>query len=131
MLPFFAQVTCLHRPPIPQVLRRRVVLVNDALAPIGNRRTDKATHLANYSGKATKPGMTVQVLSDLDGCLLTVSPPAPGHTHDHTGFALAGYDHLLADIPTNGDLTGYRGRLRELANIIRHITTPEYYRPGW
>jgi hypothetical protein len=97
MLPFFAQVTCLHRPPIPQVLRRRVVLVNDALAPIGNRRTDKATHLANYSGKATKPGMTVQVLSDLDGCLLTVSPPAPGHTHDH----------------------------------IRHITTPEYYRPGW
>ena len=56
MLPLVEQVTCLLRPPMPEVLRGRVVLVDGTLVPIGNRRTDKPTHLANYSAKATKPG---------------------------------------------------------------------------
>jgi hypothetical protein len=34
------------------VLRGRVVLVDGTLVPIG---TDRDTHLANFSGKATKP----------------------------------------------------------------------------
>jgi hypothetical protein len=183
MLPLFEQVTCLHRPPLPDVLRGRVVLVDGALVPIGNRRTDKATHLTNYSGKSHKAGVIVQVLSDLDGQVLAVSEPAPGRTHDRNGFTLAGYDQLLADIPTIGDLgyqgtsvirprrkrpghnqhtpadqiwnhsiaslraaveraiahlknwkilaTGYRGRLTELANLIRTITTLEHYRLNW
>lgn len=183
MLPVFEQVTCLHRPPMPEVLRGRVVLVDGTLVPIGNRRTDKPTHLANYSGKSHKAGVIVQVLSDLDGYLLAVSQPQPGRTHDRAGYALAGYDQLLADIPTIGDLgyqgttvirprrkrpghkehtpadqvwnhsvsslrvaveraighwknwkilaTGYRGRLSELPNLIRIITTLEHYRLDW
>jgi hypothetical protein len=62
----------------------------------------------------------VQVLSDLDGCLLTVSEPQPGPTHDRAGFTLAGFDVLLADIETIGD-PGYQGTL-----VIR----PRRKRPG-
>jgi hypothetical protein len=183
MLPLVEQVTCLHRPPLPEALRGRVVLVDGTLVPIGNRRTDRETHLANFSGKSHKAGVIVQILSDLDGGLLTVSEPQPGRTHDRAGYSLAGYDQLLADIPTIGDLgyqgtpvirprrkrpghaehtpaeqvwnrsiaslrvaveraighwknwkilaTGYRGRLTELANIIRIITTLEHYRLSW
>jgi hypothetical protein len=100
MLPLIEQVTCLHRPPIPEVLRGRVVLVDGTLVPIGNRRTDRDTHEANYSGKRHKAASTFQVLSDLSGQL-----------------------EILA--------TGYRGRLNELSNIIRIITTLVYYRLDW
>ena len=180
MLPLVEQVVCLHRPPLPDVLRGRVVLVDGTLVPVGNRRTDRETHLGNLSGKSHKAGVIVQVLSDLNGCLLTVSEPQPGRTHDRAGFTLAGFDLLLADTPTIGDLgyqgtpvirprrkrpghpehtptdqvwnhsiatlriaveraiahwknwkilaTGYRGRLTELANLIRIVTTLEHYR---
>ena len=183
MLPLIEQVTCLHRPSLPEVLRGRVVLVDGTLVPIGNRRTDRATHEANFSGKRHKAGLNVQILADLSGQLLAVSSPVPGRTHDRAGFTAAGFDHLLADIPTLGDLgyqgttvirprrkrpghkthtpankvwnhsiaslraaveraiahwknwkilaTGYRGRLSELPNLIRIITTLEYYRLGW
>jgi hypothetical protein len=183
MLPLIEQVTCLHRPPLPDVLQGRVVLVDGTLVPVGNRRHDRATHEANYSGKRHKAGLSVQVLSDLDGQLLAVSEPVPGRTHDRAGFTAAGYDQLLARTPTIGDLayqgthvirprrkrpghtdhdpatkvwnrsiasirvaveraiahwknwkilaTGYRGRLTELPNLIRIITTLEHYRLGW
>jgi DDE superfamily endonuclease len=64
--------------------------------------------------------MIVQVLSDLDGGLLTVSEPQPGRTHDRAGYSLAGYDLLVADIDTIGDL-GYQG-----TPVIR----PRRKRPG-
>ena len=183
ILPLIEQVTCLHRPPLPEVLRGRVVLVDGTLVPIGNRRTDKPTHLDNYSGKRHKAGLQVQVLSDLYGQLLAVSAPQPGRTHDRAAFTAAGFDQLLASTPTLGDLgyqgtsvirprrkrpghtdhtpanhvwnhsiaslrapveraiahwknwkilaTGYRGRLTELPNLIRIITTLEHYRQGW
>ncbi|MFI7679107.1 transposase family protein [Actinophytocola sp. NPDC049390] len=183
MLPLVEQVTCLHRPPLPEVLRGRVVLVDGTMVPVGNRRTDRVTHDANYSGKRHEAGLSVQVLCDLDGQLLAVADPMPGKTHDRAGFAAAGFDQLLATTPTIGDLgyqgtqvirprrkhpghkehdpatviwnrsvasvriaverciahwknwkilaTGYRGRLTELPNLIRIITTLEYYRLGW
>jgi hypothetical protein len=108
MLPLIEQVTCVHRPPLPEVLRGRVVLVDGTLVPVGNRRTDRATHLANFSGKRHRAGLNVQVLSDLTGCLLAVSAPVAGKTHDRAAFTLAGYDQLLTDVPTLGDL-GYQG----------------------
>jgi hypothetical protein len=108
MLPLLEQVTCIHRPPLPEVLRGRVVLVDGTLVPIGNRTTDLPTHLANFSGKRHRAGLNVQVLADLTGCLLAVSTPVPGKTHDRAAFTAAGYDHLLADVPTLGDL-GYQG----------------------
>ena len=183
MVPLIEQVTCLHRPPLPEVLRGRVVLVDGTLVPIGNRRTDRATHEANYSGKRHTAGLNVQVLSDLDGQLLAVAEPVPGRTHDRAAFTAVGFDQLLIDTDTLGDLgyqgtsvirprrkrpghtdhdpatiiwnhsiaslrvaveraiahwknwkilaTGYRGRLSELPNLIRIITTLEYYRLGW
>lgn len=183
MLPLLEQVTCLHRPAIPEALRGRVALVDGTLIPIGNRRTDRDTHETNYSGKRHQAGVNIQILSDLSGQLLHVSTPTPGRTHDRTSYTLAGYDHLLTDTPTIGDLgyqgttvyrprrkrpghtthtpadkiwnhsiaslraaveraiahlknwkilaTGYRGRLSELPNLIRIITTLEYYRLGW
>jgi DDE superfamily endonuclease/Helix-turn-helix of DDE superfamily endonuclease len=181
-LPLIEQVTCVHRPPLPEVLHGRVVLVDGTLVPVGNRRTDRDTHLQNFSGKRHRAGLNVQLLADLSGCLLAVSAPTPGKTHDRAAFTAAGYDTLLADTPTLGDLgyqgtsvirprrrppgrdhpphteirnrsistlraaveraiahwknwkilaTGYRGRLSELPNIIRIITTLEYYRLGW
>jgi len=181
-LPLIEQVTCIHRPPLPEALRGRVVLVDGTLVPIGNRRTDRVTHLANFSGKRHRAGLNVQILADLSGCLLAISTPVPGTTHDRAAFTLAGFDQLLTDIPTLGDLgyqgtgvtrpqrrppgrdhhphtevwnrsiatlraaveraiahwknwkilaTGYRGRLTELPNLIRIITTLEYYRLGW
>jgi hypothetical protein len=108
LLPLLEQVTCLHRPPLPEVLRGRVVLVDGTLIPIGNRETDRATHERNYSGKHHQAGLSVQVLSDLSGCLLTVSAPVPGTTHDRAAFTTAGFAELLADTPTIGDL-GYQG----------------------
>ena len=59
--------------------------------------------------------MIVKVLSDLDGRLLAVSQPAPGRTHDRNGFSLTGYDQLLAEVPTIGDL-GYQG-----THVIRPV----------
>ena len=108
MLPLLEQVTCLHRPPLPEVLRGRVVLVDGTLVPIGNRRTDRATHLQNFSGKRHRAGVNVQTLADLSGCLLAASAPVPGKTHNRAAFTTAGYDTLLADTPTLGDL-GYQG----------------------
>jgi hypothetical protein len=183
MVPLIEQVTCLHRPPLPEVLRGRVVIVDGTIVPVGNRRTDRDTHEANYSGKRHTAGLNVQVLSDLDGQLLAVAEPVPGRTHDRAAFTATGLDELLADTDTLGDLgyqgtdvirprrkrpghadhdpatiiwnhsiaslrvaveraiahwknwkilaTGYRGRLSELPNIIRIITTLEYYRLGW
>jgi hypothetical protein len=108
MLPLIEQVTCVHRPPLPEVLQGRVVLVDGTLVPVGNRRTDRGTHLQNFSGKRHRAGLSVQVLADLSGCLLAVSTPVPGTTHDRAAFTAAGYDHLLANTPTLGDL-GYQG----------------------
>ena len=106
MLPLVEQVTCLHRPPLPEVLRGRVVIVDGTIVPIGNRRTDRATHEANYSGKRHTAGLNVQVLSDLDGQLLAVAEPVPGRTHDRAAFTATGLDQLLTHTPTLGDL-GY------------------------
>lgn len=183
LLPLIEQVTCIHRPPVPEVLDGRVVLVDGTLVPVGNRTSDQATHKANYSGKHHQAGVCVQVLSDLDGQLLAVSDPVPGRTHDRAAFTATGFDLLLADIDTLGDLgyqattvirprrkrpghpdhtpadqiwnhsiaqlriaveraiahwknwkilaTGYRGRLTELPNLIRIITTLEHYRNRW
>jgi hypothetical protein len=108
LLPLLEQVTCMHRPPLPEVLRGRVVLVDGTLVPIGNRETDRATHETNYSGKHHQAGLSVQILADLHGCLLAVSAPVPGTTHDRAAFTTAGFAELLADTPTIGDL-GYQG----------------------
>ncbi|GAB1513524.1 helix-turn-helix domain-containing protein [Actinophytocola sp. KF-1] len=44
MLPLVEQVTCLHRPPLPEVLAGRVVVADGTIVPVGNRRTDRVTH---------------------------------------------------------------------------------------
>lgn len=189
LLPLIEQVTCLHRPPLPDVLKGRVVLVDGTLVPVGNRETDRATHQANFSGKHHKAGVSVQVVSTLDGLLLTVSDPVPGSTHDRAAFQTTGCEQLLIDNPVIADLayqgtdairpvrrpprphrgapkpehpphieiwnrsvaslraavehaiahwknwkilaTGYRGRLTELPNLIRIVTTLEHYRNDW
>jgi hypothetical protein len=87
MVALFEQVTCLHRPPIPEVLRGRVVLVDSALVPIGNRRTDKATHLSNYSSKSHKAGVIVQVLSAWTAVCSPCPNPRLGARMTGTGSA--------------------------------------------
>jgi hypothetical protein len=108
LLPLLEQVTCTHRPPLPEALRGRVVLVYGTLVPIGNRETDRALHEHNHSGKHHQAGLSVQVLADLSGCLLAVSTPVPSRTHDRAAFTTAGLAELLANTPTIGDL-GYQG----------------------
>jgi transposase len=179
-LSLIEQVLCLHTPALPDVLTGRVVLVDGTLVPTGKRAGHDE---ANYSGKRHKAGLSVQILSDLSGCLLGVSAPVPGRTHDRNAYTLTGLDELLSHTEVIGDLgyqgtdvirprrkrpghrkhtpedtvwnlgisqlrwaveraighwknwkilaTGYRARLAELPNIIRIVTTLEYYRLGW
>jgi hypothetical protein len=103
------------------------------------------------SGKRHKAGVNVQVLSDLSGQLLAASEPVPGRTRPrrkrpgHTtrtpptkvwnqsiAHHRAAVERAIAPWMNWKILaTGYRGRLTELPNIIRIITTLEYYRLGW
>lgn len=104
VLPLLEQAVCLHVPPVPEILRGRLVLVDGTLVPTGNR----AGHEDNYSGKRHRAGLAVQVLSSIGGDVLAVSDPYAGSTHDREAFARAGYEELLADVSVLGDL-GYLG----------------------
>ena len=116
-LPLLGQVLCLHTPPLPAALHGRVVIVDGTLVPTHDHA---AHHHTNYSGKHHQAGLAVQILATLDGQLLAASTPLPGRTHDRAAFTLTGFDHLLADTPTLGDL-GYQG-----TTVIR----PRRKRPG-
>ncbi|WP_459713716.1 transposase family protein [Actinophytocola sp. KF-1] len=48
MLPLLEQVTGLHRPPLPDVLRGRVVVVDGTIVPVGNRRTESLTGTTHF-----------------------------------------------------------------------------------
>jgi hypothetical protein len=43
--------------------------------------------------------LAVHGLSDLSGCLLAVSEPVPGKTHDGAVVTTAGYDTLRPTLP--------------------------------
>lgn len=104
VLPLLEQALCLHVPPVPDVLRGRLVLVDGTLVPTGNR----TGHEDNYSGKRHRAGLGVQVLSSTGGDLLAVSEPYAGSTHDREAFAQVGYEEILTDFAALGDL-GYLG----------------------
>lgn len=101
--PLIEQALCLHIPPVPDAVAKRVVLIDGTLVPIGNR----AGQEGNYAGKR-RAGLSVQVLANLTGGLLAVSTPRPGSMHDRRAFTETGSEALLADTPTVGDL-GYLG----------------------
>jgi hypothetical protein len=56
----------------------------------------------------------------VNGQLLAVADPVPGRTHDRAAFTATGFDQLLIDTDTVGDL-GYQG-----TTVIR----PRRKRPG-
>jgi len=103
-LPLIGQVLCPHTPPVPEVLRGRLALVDRTLVPTGNR----AGQRGNYSGRRRRQGLSIQVLSDTDGALLAVSTPCRGGIHDRTALAETGWETLLEGTPTPGD-HAYRG----------------------
>lgn len=103
-MPLIEQVTCVHAPAFPGVLAGRVVLVDGTLIPTGNR----AGHRENYSGKRHRAGLNIQVLADMSGVLLAVSAPRHGAVHDRTALAEVGWEGVLLDHSTIGDL-GYQG----------------------
>ncbi|MET8816436.1 transposase family protein [Streptomyces sp. NPDC004549] len=98
------QALAAHVPPLPEVLRSRVVLLDGTLVPTGNRTGQQ--HL--YSGKRHRAGVSVQVLASLDGRLLAVSGPVPGSTHDRAALHRTGWEDLLSHTPVIGD-AAYRG----------------------
>jgi hypothetical protein len=102
--PLIGQALCLHIPPVPDVVRGRVVVVDGTLVPTGNRAGCKH----NYSGKRHRAGLNVQVLASLAGDLLAVSPPSRGSIHDRAALAETGWEKTLAEGSVLGDL-GYRG----------------------
>lgn len=51
--PLIGQALCLHIPPVPEVVRGRVVVVDGTLVPTGNR----AGHPHNHSGKRHRAGL--------------------------------------------------------------------------
>lgn len=103
-LPLIEQAICVHMPSLTDVLRGRLILVDGTLVPTGNR----AGHENNYSGRRRRAGLSIQVLASTAGDLLAVSAPCQGKTHDRAAFAEVGWEELLVDIPTLGDL-GYQG----------------------
>lgn len=99
LMPVLGQVTCLHRPPWDDAVKNRTVLLDGTLVPTWeweNRPKD-------YSGKHRRAGMSIQVLSDLDGQLLAISPALPGCTHDRTALRDTGWETLLTGTDTLGD----------------------------
>ncbi|GAB3003165.1 transposase family protein [Saccharothrix stipae] len=103
--PLIGQVLRVHTPPLPDALAGRVVLVDGALIPTH----DHASHRTpNFNAKHRRAGMTVQVLSTLDGTLLAVTDPVEGRTHDGTAYTLTGLADLLTDHEVVADL-GYQG----------------------
>lgn len=102
--PLIDEALCLHIPPIPEALRGRVVLVDGTLVPTGNR----AGHAENFSGKRHRAGVNLQILAALDATLLAVSEPLRGSIHDRRALNETGWEAMLADISTIGDL-GYQG----------------------
>ncbi|WP_433261485.1 transposase family protein [Actinosynnema sp. CS-041913] len=102
LTPLVGQALCLHIPPVPEILRGRAVLVDGTLIPIG----DRAGRQDHFSGKHRRVGVNVQVLADLGGTLLAVSPPQRGSLHDRTALAHTGWETHLTD--AIGDLA-YRG----------------------
>ena len=105
IVPLIGQVTCLHTPPLPEALHGRLVLVDGTFIPTGRRAGMKKQ---NFSGKHRRQGVSVQVLSDTDGCLLAVSPPCPGRINDYTALRQPGWETLLEDTAVLGD-PAYRG----------------------
>lgn len=103
--PLIGQALCLHTPPLPDALRGRVVLVDGALIPTGDRASHRKE---NYNAKHRRAGVCVQVLATLDGTLLAVTDPVEGRTHDSNAYTLTGLDRLLTDNQVLADL-GYQG----------------------
>lgn len=91
-------------PTLPDAVAKRVVLIDGTLVPTGNR----AGQEGNYAGKHRRAGLSVQLLANLTGGLLAVSAPWPGLMHDRRAFTETGFEALLADTSTIGDL-GYLG----------------------
>ena len=91
-------------PPLSEVTRGRVVVVDGTLVPTRNR----AGQTGLYAGKKRRHGASIQILSDLDGALLAVSAPLPGSVHDRRAIAASGWESSLASTPTLGHLA-YQG----------------------
>lgn len=102
MLPLIGQALCVHVPDLAVAIRGRLVLVDGTMVPTGNR----AGHGQNYSGKRHQAGLNVQVLSDSDGLILTVSHPCRGSIHDRTAWSETGWEGLI-----NQDIIGDLGYL--------------------
>lgn len=121
--PLIGQVLCLHTPPRDLPSRLPLVLVDGTLIPTGRRAHPDPRHKGphpNHNGKHRKQGLSIQVLTDRRGRLLTVTAPLPGRTHDSNAYRLTGLADLLATTIVIGDL-GYQG-----TNAI----TPRRKRPG-
>jgi hypothetical protein len=86
-------------PGLAEAAEGRVVVVDGTLVPT----PEWAGLKANYSGKHRRPGLSIQVLSDLNGRLLAVSDPQPGSTHDLTAFARTGWEAALWGSEILGD----------------------------
>lgn len=64
-----------------------------------------------YSGKHKTTGHNIQVVSDLRGRLVYLSPPLPGNTHDTAAFREHDLPSLLTSIRTGNTVAdkGYQG----------------------
>jgi hypothetical protein len=118
--PLLEQIACLHRRSLPKHYAGRWCWSTPPWSRSGTDASTVTPTNPNYSDNATKPGVNIQLLSDLDGQSLAASDPAPGRTHGRAGSTSAGNDQLLA--------TGHRGRLTELRGQ-RRAGSPQ--RPHW
>ncbi|GAB1515112.1 helix-turn-helix domain-containing protein [Actinophytocola sp. KF-1] len=86
MLPLLEQVTCLPGHPLSDVLAGRLVVVDGTIVPVGNRRTDRATHEAapTTGRRSVRAGSTSSSPAHPPSATSVIRPrrKRPGHA-DH------------------------------------------------
>ena len=102
---------------LTESVRGTICLVDGMLVTVFNWRHRHDL----FSGKHRRYGMGVQVIADLHGRVLGVSPGLPGSWHDLHCFTEAGLDPLIEAAGTAVGDSGYQGS---------GMTTPNKKKPG-
>lgn len=105
---------------LPELRAGRVVLVDGALVPTGNR----TGHRQLYSSRRRRAGVTVSGAGHTGGGLWYVGAPQAGSTHDVTAFCDTGLADVLADQMANNLVIADLGYLGE------PVLTPARKPPG-
>ena len=95
LVPIIDEVLAHHEPgDLGELAGKHTVLVDGTDVPT---RRFRAGITENYSGKKRRHGLLIQVASNDQGRLLSVSNPVPGRRHDSWALREVGWEEILKD----------------------------------